>query len=72
MRKFKEFVSDVFWNIRAFILQPIIPEKSIAWIKEHNCSYSGMSKDEKWDYYWYGNFKTGYQVKTRRSKTIWA
>ena len=68
MRKFKEFIKDKLWNIKSFILQPIVPEKNLGWIITHRCSYSGSSKNNKWDYYWYGDFKTGYQVKTRRSK----
>lgn len=67
MKKIKEFISDMFWSVKSFILQPVIPKKNIEWIKKHNCFYSGSSKNEKWDYYWYGNFRTGYQVKTRRS-----
>ena len=66
MKKFKEFISDIFWNIKSFILQPIIPTKTIAWVKLNKCSYSGESANGKYLYYWYGDFKTGYQVKVKK------
>lgn len=67
MNKIKEFFEDVVWNIKAFIAQPIIFTKPLQWVIDNDCSYSGKSNNGKWDYYWYGDFKTGYQVKVRRS-----
>ena len=64
----KEFLENIIWNVRAFINQPIIPIKTMDWVTKNNCSFIGTSKNNKWNYYWYGNFKTGYQVKVRRSK----
>ena len=58
-------VKDFIWNIKAFIKQPIIPIKTMEWVTENNCSYIGESENGKWRYYWYGNFKTGHQVKIR-------
>lgn len=63
MMKIKEIFEDVIWNIGAFLRQPIIPQKSVEWVVANDCSYSGISANRKWTYYWYGDFKTGYQVK---------
>lgn len=66
MKKFKEFIENVTWNIKAFILQPIIPVKTMDWVIANNCSWSGNSGNGKWQYYWYKDFKTGYQVKVKK------
>ena len=58
--------SEPWWSIRAFLLQPIVPTKTIEWIEKNKCSYNGSSENGKWDYYWYGSFKKGYEVKVRR------
>ena len=64
----KIFNKEPLWTLRSFLLQPIVFTKTEAWVKNHNCSYSGSSN--KYDYYWYGDFNTGKQVKIRRNKNV--
>lgn len=59
--------SEPWWNIRALLLQPYIPTKSIEFVKACGASHSGESENGKYLYYWIGDFKSGYQVKVRRS-----
>ena len=61
-------MKDFLWIVKAFLLQPIIPTKTKEWVVSNGCSYTGESKNGKYDYYWYGNFKTGYQVKIKKIK----
>ena len=59
-------ISNILWNIKAFISQPIIPTVSMKYIIEHDGTYSSnnMLKD-RYVYYWIGDFKTGKQVKVK-------
>ena len=59
-------LSNILWNIKAFISQPIIPTVSMKYVIEHCGTYSAnnMLKD-RYVYYWIGNFKTGKQVKVK-------
>lgn len=63
-----EFLEDMVWTAKAYISQPIVPKKSYKWVVENGCSYSGESKNGKWRYYWFGDFKTGYEVKVKVSE----
>ena len=47
-----------------WIFDNFIPIKSLDWILDNNCSMSYIAG--KWVYYWYGDFKTGYEVKVRK------
>lgn len=62
----KMTISNILWNIKAFLSQPIIPTVSMKYIIEHGGTYSAnnMLKD-RYVYYWIGNFKTGKQVKVK-------
>ena len=66
--KILEFFEDVIWTIKAYISQPIVPEKTYQWVVDNDCSYNGESKNGKWRYYWYGNFINGYEVKVKKSE----
>jgi len=63
-----EIIENIFWNIRAFFLQPIIPIKTKEWVISNGCSYNGESTNGKYTYYWYGSIKKGYQVKVKKIK----
>ena len=41
------------------------PTVSVDWLKNNDCSYSSESENGKWQYYWYGDFNNGYEVKVR-------
>lgn len=43
----------------------IAPIKTRRWVIKNGCSCLGTSENGKWDFYWFGNFSTGYQVKVR-------
>ena len=67
-QKFKNWWEDAdpIWTIKAYLSSPVItPTKTKGWVIEHDCSWSGNSEDGKWSYYWYGDFKTGYEVRVR-------
>lgn len=64
----KEKIEDILWTIKAFIYQPVIFRKSIEWIIEHEGSYNGISANNKWVYYWVGDFKKGKQYKVLKSE----
>ena len=64
--KIKEFFNNIIWSIKSFIRQPIIFNKTKEWIIKNNCSYTGSNK--KYDFYWFGDFKTGYLIKNKKNK----
>lgn len=59
-------IKDLFWNVKTFLHQPIIPIVSMEKVIAHNGSYLGNDfMKDKYVYYWIGDFKTGKEVKVK-------
>lgn len=59
-------IKDLFWNVKTFLHQPIIPTVSMNHVIIHNGSYLGNDfMKDKYVYYWIGDFKTGKEVKVK-------
>lgn len=61
VKKFFGKLSDTFY---LFSLPTITEEQAI----KNDCSYSSLSENEKWRLFWYGDFRTGFEVKVRNRK----
>lgn len=61
VKKFFGKLSDIFY---LFSLPIITEEQAI----KNDCSYSSLSENEKWRLFWYGDFRTGFEVKVRNRK----
>lgn len=58
VKKLFEKLSDTFY---LFSLPTVTQEQAI----ENDCSYSSLSENGKWKLFWYGDFKTGFEVKVK-------
>ena len=61
VKKFFEKLSDTFY---LFSLPTITEEQVI----KNDCSYSSLSENGKWRLFWYGDFRTGFEVKVRNKE----
>ena len=62
----KEKIKDILWSIQAFIRQPIVPTVSMQYIISNDCSYMANNPmNDKYVYYWKGDFKKGKTVKVK-------
>lgn len=65
-KKVKEFLNNVAWYVKGFLRQPVVPKKSVEWVIAHEGSYDGSN--DKYAFYWIGNFKKGYTVKVSKKE----
>ena len=67
MKTYKEIFNDFIFGIKSFIMRADTPEVTREWLyrNKNKVTYMKTTKDEKWDYYWYGSFKDGMQVKVK-------
>lgn len=47
---------------------PLIVSKQ--WLRAHEASYAASSQNNKWAFYWVGDYINGYMVKTLREEDI--
>jgi hypothetical protein len=60
-------LSTIISKISEFIYILRTPTVTTEYVTKHNLSYSSTTENAKYDLYWEGNFKTGHEVKVRRS-----